>query len=889
MQEQDDIPYRMLLQSIQSPVLAIIADYTIFYCNTAYSQMMGKTIKELEGSNLLELIPGFEETKLALKISEVLTSGEVGEFGEKIKENHYHTQVHPTPWGVIALYRDVSKRKAIEQKLRESEVRFRSMIEQFPVSIVIHDLKGRVIFGNKTSRNLWKLTPEEYADLLENYNIFEDDQLIRQGIMPIIERGFKGEEVSIPTTIYYKVDDSAFSKRDDFRRIWFQNQMYPIKNPEGEIIEIVHVQQDITEQKSVEKILRNERDKAQRYLDIIPVIMIAFDLDGNITLINKKGSQTLGYPEIELIGKNYVDTFVPDRIKKKVTQIFDSLTNGILFPNEKVINTIKTRKGEERTISWTNTILTDEQGKIVGTLSSGEDITNQEQTVEKLKESEERYRNLVANSPEGIWVSDRENITTFVNAALENMLGYRMEEIIGKPVTFFLAEESLEEFESVSKSRRDGVAKSTYELTFIRKDGSQMITRVAGTILMNESQGMIGSSAILSDITAQKRAENFLLKARDYLSKQVEERTQDLNEEKRRIETIVEKIPAGIIVINNESKIYLVNQVFHKYYEKIYESKLPNYLNEVLILKNVFGDTISRLFYANAEETITIEPIKGLHLELASSTVVVPPGTHLGIVIVVRDVSPFVELDNLRKQFVSTVSHELRTPITGISLSIQNLQRYWDRFSELEKQSLVETISFSSKVLTQMVEDLLIASRIEAGKFNINWQAFILNETIDEVLIQMSSKRRERDIDLEVKAEPNINLLGDEKRIGQVLRILLDNAFKYSSQRSKVIIKVSDNYNGSYNRYGNEGVLIQVTDEGRGIPTDDLPNIFKRYYRSQDIADVPGSGVGLNIAKTIIEEHYGELRVKSEYGKGSTFIVFLPRITEIKDVLDRVE
>jgi signal transduction histidine kinase len=184
-----------------------------------------------------------------------------------------------------------------------------------------------------------------------------------------------------------------------------------------------------------------------------------------------------------------------------------------------------------------------------------------------------------------------------------------------------------------------------------------------------------------------------------------------------------------------------------------------------------------------------------------------------------------------------------------------------------------------------MVEDLLVASRIEAGRFSINWQTFSLNQILDEVLIQMNAKRREKEISLEVISNPEISLMGDGKRIGQVLRILIDNAIKFSSRESKVILRVEDNYKGVYSKSSKVGVLIQVVDSGRGILDKDLPFIFERYFRSEDIADIPGSGVGLSIAKTIIEEHNGNICVESEYGTGSTFSVFLPRISEIKEII----
>ncbi len=1007
-----DLKHRVLLQCIQSPIVALISDFSILFCNDSFAELLDKNTAEgIEGSNLLEISSEFENSLLYTLISDVFDNKKAKSLEVPFTDRHYNSDIYPTPWGIIAILsditekkrinselkkskrrfetlinaaddviiqtdlegkhiyrnkayysslgfedidnidldrysrihpddaprlkisdtilmekgkssveyrvknkkgqwvnryaksvvlyendkpvsilsiiRDVSELKRIENELQESESRFRSLIEQYPAGIVVHEKNGNVIFGNQAARKLWGISQEHYEYILGNYNILDDEQLEKKGLMPFIKRGFAGENISLPS-IFFNPNNPDIHEFEGTKKLWVQSQLFPINDERGDVTEVVHILNDISEQKSIEVILRKERDTAQRYLDIIPVIMLALNKNQEVTLINRMGCETLGYSEHEILGKNWFDSFLPSRYREKVRTVFRNLLEGRISQKDRFENPIMTKEGEVREISWFNTMLTDEKGVIIGTLSSGEDITERKQAEEALKKSEENYRRLVSTSPEGIWVTDKEDITTFVNPALEKMLGYTKNEMLGHHVKDFLDTNSLTTFTAVSKERfSEQIDSSSYELTFICKDGIPLIARVSGRLIFDNKNEILGSFAIVSDITAKKKAEDFLLQARDYLSDQIDKRTHDLKKEKLRIEAIVETIPTGIVVIDSKMKFILINKKFHEFYQKIYQSKLPKFLNEVLILKNKFGDTISKIFYSKKDINTTIEPVKGFHLELASSKVISQPNTHIGVVIVVRDVTPFVELNNLRKQFVSTVSHELRTPITGISLSLQNLQRYWDKFSELEKKSLIETMSFSSDVLTQMVEDLLIVSRIEAGKFNLNWQNVKLRKTVKEVLIQMDSKRSEREISLSCNIASNIEFLGDGKRLSQVFRILLDNAFKYSKRHSKVRIEALDHYYGEYNPKNEDGILIQVIDSGKGIPEKDIPFIFDRYFRSDDIIDVPGSGVGLDIAKTIIESHHGEIQVESDYGYGTVFSIFLPRILNVKEVLDK--
>ena len=150
----------------------------------------------------------------------------------------------------------------------------------------------------------------------------------------------------------------------------------------------------------------------------------------------------------------------------------------------------------------------------------------------------------------------------------------------------------------------------------------------------------------------------------------------------------------------------------------------------------------------------------------------------------------------------------------------------------------------------------------------------------------MDSKRAEREIVINSNIPSKIEFLGDGKRLSQVFQILLDNAFKYSKRRSNVRIEVLDHYSGEFNEKAVDGILIEFIDSGKGIPEKDLPYVFDRYFRSENILEIPGSGVGLDIAKTIIESHNGEIHVRSEFGYGTVVSIFIPRVLNVKDVID---
>jgi PAS domain S-box-containing protein len=166
----------------------------------------------------------------------------------------------------------------------------------------------------------------------------------------------------------------------------------PRRGADGRIKRIVGAALDVTHRMSVEKALRSERDRAQKYLDVAGVIFVAINADEEVTLINRKGGEVLGYSQEEIVGKKWFDTFLPERGREQVKADFRRLMAGEITAVQHYENPVINRQGEERMIAWHNTVLRDDKGGIVGTLSSGEDVTERRQAEEALLRSEKRLK-----------------------------------------------------------------------------------------------------------------------------------------------------------------------------------------------------------------------------------------------------------------------------------------------------------------------------------------------------------------------------------------------------------------------------------------------------------------------------------------------------------------
>ncbi|MHA1860821.1 MAG: sensor histidine kinase, partial [Candidatus Ranarchaeia archaeon] len=210
--------------------------------------------------------------------------------------------------------------------------------------------------------------------------------------------------------------------------------------------------------------------------------------------------------------------------------------------------------------------------------------------------------------------------------------------------------------------------------------------------------------------------------------------------------------------------------------------------------------------------------------------------------------------------------------------SLNNIRHFKERLSEEQKDVLFQMIARNALLLHQLVEDLLVISRIDEKRIKLRWERYNPSLTLKQVLEELEPKREAKNVTVIVNVDESMSLLGDEKKIAQVFRILLDNAIKYSDSNTTVTVESQNHYKGEYNPEGTDGVIFKFIDKGRGIKTEDTPYIFKRFYRSNTVRDIPGTGLGLAIAKELVELHDGKIGFKSEEAKGTTFFVFLPNM-----------
>lgn len=270
---------------------------------------------------------------------------------------------------------------------------------------------------------------------------------------------------------------------------------------------------DISERRRIQKEIRVQRDHAQRYLDVAGVMLTVLDPQGTITLINRKGCEILGYPEQELLGKNWLVTCLPERMRDEGQDVFTQMMNGHSDLVEYHENPIVTRSGEERVLAFHNTLLQDSDGQIAGILFSGEDITLRTTMEEALRISGERFKNLIQNSSDMIRIIGRDSLITYSSPSTLRITGYDAAEFIGKNPLGYIHPDDRERVKSALGEVFSKTNPGTpTEYRILQADGKYRDVEATATNQL-ETPGINGIVTTTRPITERKKAEQALLES----------------------------------------------------------------------------------------------------------------------------------------------------------------------------------------------------------------------------------------------------------------------------------------------------------------------------------------------------------------------------------------
>ena len=349
----------------------------------------------------------------------------------------------------------------------------------------------------------------------------------------------------------------------------------------------------------------------------------------------------------------------------------------------------------------------------------------------------------------------------------------------------------------------------------------------------------------------------------DTMTERLEERNRQLVAQKSELAAMLNSIADGVIVLDNENNIVNSNPAVQK------------------MITDITGDfskaSLQKLMAASATETLGEggEPTKrydmnGRVLSASSAQVKTPEGSPIGTVMVLRDITRAAEAEHLKDDFITSMSHELRTPLTIVKLYTDLLKRSANGSLREDQVTYLEKIAKGSSELEEHIQKMISISEIQAGTLHLKQAEISFTTFIRELANEWRSKIEAQDIFFAVQL-PDIPLplSADTNRLRWAIANLLENALTYTAEKGSIQLTV---------KHDPENVYLRVTDSGFGIAHGDQPFIFERFFRAKNDLNYNerGIGLGLYIAREILELHGGHITLESKVGVGSTFTCELP-------------
>ena len=349
----------------------------------------------------------------------------------------------------------------------------------------------------------------------------------------------------------------------------------------------------------------------------------------------------------------------------------------------------------------------------------------------------------------------------------------------------------------------------------------------------------------------------FLAQTFNNIADQLEIRIIDSLDKKNKLEAILESMESGVIAIDNNENIILINSYSQKLFD-LKEDNIGKKISDCIIDYDLIN-FIREIPEIGTKEIKLFHPIER-ELRVKKSPIINYLNNSIGIVITVQDITDIKRLENMRSEFVANVSHELKTPLTSIKGFSETL-RYVD--DSETKNKFLDIIDKESERLTNLINDILILSNIE-NIHKMESEYFNPGDVIENVLDMVKSQAYKKSIIIKYNDCFNSEILGSKDKFHQLAVNLIENAIKYSNENG--VVKIDLTLEEQY-------FVFKVKDNGIGIPKNDIPRIFERFYRVDKSRSTRGTGLGLAIVKHIVKLFNGEISVKSKVGRGSTFIV----------------
>jgi PAS domain S-box-containing protein len=877
--------------------------------NRRACEMLGYAREELIGKTIPDIIPPEDVPRLA-RVREYLLSPGMVELSEwtLLKKNGMPIPVEVSAnilpdgrWQ--AFVRDISERKRTEQALHQSEERFRLTIDEAPIGMALVALDGRFLLVNRAFCEIVgygsaELTQRTFQSITHPDDLDADVALagrLARGEMPRYQLGER----------YIRKDGTVVD-------VMLSVSM--LRDRDGAPILYIAQVEDVTERKRIEQRLRDANAFLDAIVENVPLMLFVKDSEsGRFVRFNRAAEELLGWTKESLAGKSDHDFWPPTQADFFIEKDRETLQSGDVLDIEE--EPIQTRHHGVRILHTKKVPVRDPAGKPLYLLGISEDITEKKRAEEALRLSEAKFSGIVSISADAIISIDGDQRITIFNDGAEKIFGYSKAEAVGASLDMLIPERLREiHRQHVSEFAAGGDAARAMEghlntIVGLRKNGEEFPAEAALSRLEVGDNTLL--TVALRDVTERKRFEReqqFLAEAgavlgasldyeqtltaiahlvvRDFADWCVVEVMEDQGQLRRL--KVVSADPTNAALCAQLEQLPFVRERPHPIRVAI-DTKQPVLIERVtpeLITSSAQGPEHLRILRAANPVSVMVLPLMS-HGELVGTLAIASstPSRIYGqadlrlaealadrAAVAIENARLYrasVQAAELREQVLGVVAHDLRNPLGTILMqasAIQRRERDPERGSQIQRAS--EIILRSGRRMDRLIQDLLDVARMEAGQLPLERARLASANLVVEAVEAQRPLAASSSLELKLDVPSDLpEVWGDRDRLLQVFENLIGNAVKFTKAGGRITV-------GAASR--EHDVVFWVADTGSGIAAESLPRIFDRFWQASK-AGHHGAGLGLPIAKGIVDAHRGRVWVESTPGQGSTFFVSIPR------------
>jgi two-component system sensor histidine kinase VicK len=619
-----------------------------------------------------------------------------------------------------------------------------------------------------------------------------------------------------------------------------------------------------------ERALAVERCFVAATLDSIPALVAVVDTAGRLVRMNQPCERLTGLSLADSVGMQFVDLVHKSEDRDWAAgKLREAATGQEAGPYETAW-LVARDPGKTRRVSWTVRSLQGPNGEIQYVIVTGQDVTGQREMEAALLSSEARYREVVENSLGFVFTCSMEGRLTSLNAFTAETLGYRAEALTGRSVT----------------ELTDAAGAATFQECLQTLETHE---EWQGALPLRRSDGVYRRIAFRSRRMQLPGERPFVLNHGMDVTEQFEAE-EALHLATRQRELILESVDDGIYGIDLDGKLTFINEAGARALGYEPQKLTGRDVHEVIHHSHADGTAYSKSTNPILQALRRCESIRmrdevfwrkdGTAIPVEySANPLMDDGRISGMVVAFQDVSERRRLEKMKDEFISTVSHELRTPLTSLRASLGLVSSgSLDKRPDKQRQMIDIAIANSDRLI-RLVNDILDFDSVERGRLPLHRHPIEAVDLLRRAADVAHGAAAQARISFRIEA-PLAPVYADEDRILQVLNELVTNAIKFSPQDTAIRLaaQLAPSTDPVKDPLGMGEVCFIVEDQGRGIAPEKLEHIFERFQQgdASDSRDLGGTGLGLALCRSIVEQHGGRIWVESTVGEGSRFLFTLP-------------